>query len=230
VFLGLLGSAIVAYFINEISSMAEGMGQEMFNALILITAAMVIGWTVLWMRSNAPKMVSKLKKTGNEIKEGRLHMFSISVIIALAFLREGSEIILFGNGILLAGQIEVSNFSIGALLGLMGGTLIGGLLYFGLIKIPTKHIFKITSWLLIFLAAGMMSIAASYLVSAGVLDVLTQPVWDTSAILPDSSLPGRFLAGLIGYTAMPMGIQLVFYILTLSVLTVLSQLINRKSI
>lgn len=226
--MGLAGSCAVAYFINEISAMAEGVGQEIFNAGILIVAALVIGWTVLWMRAQAKTMVAKLKKVGEGIREGNIHMFAISTIIALAVLREGGEIILFGNGILRAGNITINDFSIGALIGLAGGATVGGLLYFGLIQIPTKHIFKITSWLLIFLAAGMMSIAASYLVSAGIFNVLTQPVWDTSNILSDSSITGRILSGLIGYTAMPMGIQLVFYFLTLGVLAMSSTIISIK--
>jgi high-affinity iron transporter len=208
--------------------MAEGLGQEIFNAAILITAALVIGWTVLWMRSHAKVMVAKLKKVGQGIKEGDIHMFAISTIIGLAFLREGSEIILFGHGILRSDNLSVADFTIGAALGFTGGTIIGGLLYFGLIQIPTKHIFKITSWLLIFLAAGMMSIAASFLVSAGVFDVLTQPVWDTSNILPDSSITGRILGGLIGYTAMPMGIQLVFYFSTLIILAMSATIIDTR--
>lgn len=225
---GIVGSGLVAYFIEEISGFAEGVGQEIFNAGILIVAAIMIAWTVIWMRTHAREMVRKIRAVGQQIKDGHVQMISISIVIALATLREGSEIALFGNGILLSGHLTAAEFFTGAFIGLGGGALVGAMLYFGMLKISTKHIFKITGWLLIFLAAGMMSIAASYLVSAGIFDVLIDPVWDTSSILPDSSLLGKILSVLIGYTAIPMGIQLVFYISTLGVLTMCTKLIDVK--
>jgi high-affinity iron transporter len=116
----------------------------------------------------------------------------------------------------------------GALAGFAAGATVGTLIYLGLIKLATKHIFKVTSWLLIFLAAGMTSIAAGYLVSAGVFEEMITPVWDVSNILSDQSYLGQFLGVLIGYTASPMGIQLVFYGVTLAVLASSVILIERK--
>ncbi len=43
-------------------------------------------------------------------------------------------------------------------------------------------------------------------------------LWDTSFLLSEQSLPGRVLHTLIGYTAQPAGIQLVFYLATLLVI------------
>lgn len=226
--LGLLGSGAVAYFIDEISEMADGMGQEMFNAIVMLVAAAVIGWTVIWMRTHAKHISTKLKNVGKKVAEGDAHLFSVSVVIALAILREGSEIVLFSNGILLSGKTSVFHFSMGALAGFAAGATVGTLIYLGLIKLATKHIFKVTSWLLIFLAAGMTSIAAGYLVSAGVFEEMITPVWDVSSFLSDESYLGQFLGILIGYTASPMGIQLVFYGVTLAVLASSVILIERK--
>ena len=226
--LGLAGSLTIAYFISEISSWAEGLGQEIFSAGILLTAALVIGWTVLWMRAHARHMVGKLKRVGQDIKDGDKHMFAISIVIALAFLREGAEIALFGNGILASGKTTLVEFFLGAFIGLGLGTLFGVLMYFGLLKISTRHIFKITSWLMIFLAAGMALNAAGNLVSAGIIEILTEPVWDISAILPDSSLAGRFFGTLVGYTASPTGIQLAFYCATVAILVTGMILVDKK--
>jgi high-affinity iron transporter len=40
-------------------------------------------------------------------------------------------------------------------------------------------------------------------------------LWDTSSLLSEQSIPGKLLHTLIGYSAQPAGIQLVFYIATL---------------
>jgi high-affinity iron transporter len=226
--LGILGSLVVAYFINEISSLAEGVGQEIFNAIILIIAAAIIGWTVLWMKAHARVMTERIKHIGKKVQEGDAHLFSISLVIALAFLREGSEIVLFSKGILLSGKTSFVDYATGAALGFSGGVLIGYLMYIGLIRISTKYMFKITSWLLIFLAAGMASNAAQYLAASGIFETLVEPVWNSSSILPDDSFLGRFLGVLIGYTAMPLGIQLAFYLTTLGILTMSTIMIDRK--
>jgi high-affinity iron transporter len=228
VVLGLIGSGVVAYFIEEISEWSDGLGQEMFNAIILLVAASVIGWTVIWMRTHAKHMTAKLKNVSKKVADGDAHLFSVSIVIALAILREGSEIVLFSNGILLAGKTSIAQFALGAGLGAVGGALVGAMIYFGLIKMKAKYIFKVTSWLLIFLAAGMTSIAAGYLASAGVFDKLVTPVWDISSVLSDDSYAGQFLGILIGYTASPLGIQLVFYAVTLAVLATSVICIERK--
>jgi high-affinity iron transporter len=53
---------------------------------------------------------------------------------------------------------------------------------------------------------------------ADLLPPLGTNLWDTSFLLSDQSLPGRILHTLIGYTAQPAGIQVVFYLSTLAVI------------
>jgi high-affinity iron transporter len=78
------------------------------------------------------------------------------------------------------------------------------------------------------LAAGMASQAAAFLVQADLLPALGPSLWDTSFILSDDGLPGRVLHTLIGYTAQPTGIQLVFYLATLLLIGGLMWLVNRS--
>jgi high-affinity iron transporter len=52
-------------------------------------------------------------------------------------------------------------------------------------------------------------------------------LWDTSFILADDQLLGRVLHTLIGYTAQPTGIQLLFYIATLLLIGGMMWLVNR---
>lgn len=225
--LGFMGSLTVAVFAQKIADAAEGMGQELFNAAILLTASAVIGWTVLWMAKHAKEFSAHIKNIGKGVMEGSLPTYSLIAVIALAMLREGTEIVLFTHGMIASGQ-AISSILIGSTLGLVSGSLVGAALYLGLISFSPKYIFKVTSWLLIFLCAGMSATAAKFLVSAGWFPGLSDQVWDSSALLSDSGILGETLGALFGYTARPAELQIVFYVITLGILVALMQIVNRK--
>ena len=225
---GILGSVIVAVFTESISNFAEGIGQELFNAMILFVASFVIGWTAIWMRVHAREMIKQIKEKGGRIVEGDLPKITLSLIIALAVLREGSEIVLFTYG-LLASQLSISSIIIGSVSGLFVGSLLGLFLYFGIVKIPTKYVFQVTTWILLLITAGMSSIGAKYLVAAGYFSSHSKIVWDTSSIISEKSISGQILHALLGYSDQPMFIQLVFYIATLLLFISVMQFVNMKA-
>lgn len=224
---GVLGSLMVAYFAEGISNAAEGMGQELFNAAILLTASAVIGWTVLWMRSHARQMTAHIKQVGAQIIEGTLPAYTITVVIGLAVLREGAEIVLFTYGMLASGQ-ALFNVIVGGILGAVAGSIFGLALYLGIITIPVRYVFQVTSWMLIFLSAGMASLAAKYLVAGGAIDWLTNKMWDSSWLLSEDSIAGQILHALVGYSDQPMAIQLVFFAVTLGLLTSIMRLMDGR--
>jgi FTR1 family protein len=223
---GLAGAGLVALFTKEISQLAEGVGQEIFNASILFIAGLFIGWTVLWMRKHAREMKAHFTQVGYDVASGKLPYFSLSLIIALAMLREGSEIVLFAYGMLASGMGLLS-LAGGAAIGLAGGLVLGLALYWGLVKFSVKNFFHITSWILMMLVAGMMSQAIGFLIAAGMIDSLSRPLWDTSWLLSDGSIAGQSLKTLIGYTARPAVMQVIAYALTLGTLLFLTEISSR---
>ncbi len=225
---GIIGAGSVAFFTDTISNFAEGTGQELFNAMVLMTAALLIGWTVLWMHKHARFMKQKFKKVGDMIKEGEAPLYSLAVVVALALLREGSEIVMFTYGMAISGQ-SIASILTGCAIGFTAGFSLGWLLYFGLVKMSTKHIFQVTSWLLILLVSGLMSQAAAFLSAAGYFSEFSNRVWDTSAFLSEEGIVGQTLHVLLGYSAKPMSIQLIFYLTTLGVLVVTMKIMDRLS-
>ena len=117
-------------------------------------------------------------------------------------LREGAEIVLFIYGMLASGQ-EPSSILSGGLTGLGLGVAVGVMMYYGLLKIPAKHVLQVTSWLLILLVAGLAAQGAGFLSAAGYFEAHSQPLWDTSHILSERSITGMALHTLIGYTEQP---------------------------
>ena len=53
-------------------------------------------------------------------------------------------------------------------------------------------------------------------------------LWDTSFVLSDYSLVGRLLHTLVGYTAQPSGIQVVFYVAVPIVIGGLMRAVGRR--
>jgi high-affinity iron transporter len=213
--LGLLGSALVASFTGTISEFADGVGQELFNAIILGVAVLMLAWHNIWMASHGKELATNAQKVGNSIREGMSECSVLLAVVGIAVLREGSETVLFLYGIATSSQVGTSSMLLGGAIGIIAGVTIGYTLYKGLLRIPMRWFFSATSLLVLLLAAGMASQAAHYLIQADIIPSLASPLWDTSAVLPEKSVLGMLLHSLIGYEATPAGMQLVFYVTTL---------------
>jgi high-affinity iron transporter len=212
---GILGSLIVASLTGRIAEMAEGVGQELFNAGILGLAALMLAWHNIWMARHGAQMAHEAKQLGQDVASGNREMSALALVVALAILREGSETALFLYGLITGGEESLAAVSSGGAIGLALGGLAGYGLYAGFLRIPVRQFFSATSGLVLLLAAAMASQMARFLVQADLLPSLANPLWDSSWLLDNGSLTGRFLHTLIGYEAMPSGIQAVFYLATI---------------
>ena len=207
---GVLGAVAVALSASVIADAAAGMGQELFNATVLFAAVVMIGWHAIWMATHGRQLALQLKALGSEVSVGHRPLVALLLVVALAVLREGSEVVLFLFA-QVAGGFGWVDIAGGIALGVAGGCATGFALYLGLLRIPIRHFFTATNWLL---AAGMASQGARFLVQADLLPSLGPKLWDTSTLLSDRSLLGQTLHALIGYDARPAGIQVLFYVIT----------------
>jgi len=223
---GLAGAVLVAFFAGAINGAFEGVGQEVFNAVILLAAVCMLAWHNIWMSRHARELVAHLKSIGARISEGTLPLYFIAVASGLAVLREGSEVVLFMYGVAASGSSGNAMLG-GAVLGVVSGVLVGALLYRGLLRIPTQWLFRVTGWLILLLAAGLAASAAGYLSQAGLLPSQS-PLWNTSDLLSEKSLIGQLLHILVGYQARPTAIQLGFYLVTLVLIATGMKLSTRR--
>ena len=211
---GIAGSVLVALFASRISDAFDGRGQELFIAAILLFAVQMLAWHVVWMAEHAREMTLQLRKLGSDVAAGSQSLFALGAAVAVAVMREGSEVVLFLTGIVMQGKDTGGELLIGSLGGLVLGAAVSLILYFGLAAIPLKRMFSVTGVLVTLLAAGLAASAVQQLSNAGVLNVLDTRLWDTSWILSVSSWPGRILHVLIGYMDQPTGMQLIAYAVT----------------
>jgi high-affinity iron transporter len=223
---GVLGALGVAACAAPIAAAAEGMGQELFDAGILFAAVGMLGWHNIWMSRHGRELAGNAALLGADVRSGARPLWALAFAVALAVLREGSEIVLFLYGIALAGQGGPVAMVIGGIIGLALGVAAGVAIYGGLVSIPMRLLFRVTSWLVLLLAAGLAAQGAAFLMQADLLPSLGTNLWDTSFLLSDESLVGRILHTLIGYTAQPAGIQLAFYAATLLTIGGLMRLVG----
>ncbi len=212
---GLLGAGMVAASTDMIGSLASGIGQELFNAIVLGIAVLMLAWHNIWMSSHGAALAANARAVGSDIREGRSACSVLMLIVGLAVLREGSETVLFLYGIAATESGGRTQMLLGGLAGMLLGIAVGYTLYSGLLRLPMRWFFSATSVLVLLLAAGMASQAARFLIQADLLPSLAAPLWDTSSALPENGLPGILLHSLIGYDARPAGMQFLFYLAVL---------------
>ncbi|HTP38196.1 MAG TPA: FTR1 family protein [Steroidobacteraceae bacterium] len=205
---GALGACLVAMFARELSRLFEGSGQELFNAGVLLLAVGMLIWHNVWMAGHGREMSRQLSAMGTEVKLGARSLAALAVVIGVAVLREGSEVVLFLYGVAAQGGSTAPGMLGGGALGLLAGAAVSALLYFGLLAIPMKRLFAVTGALITMVAAGLAVQAVAFLQQGGLCNVLETPLWDTSGWLPEDTVAGRVLKTLLGYTDRPDGLQL----------------------
>jgi high-affinity iron transporter len=216
--LGVAGACLVAFFAGFISQLFHGSGQELFNASVLFCAVAMLAWHNIWMSTHGREMARDARELGAQVSRGSKKLGAVATVVAIAVLREGSEVVLFLYGLLASSHADGGGLQ-SVLLGGAFGILLGGastaVIYFGLLAIPVRHFFTATTVLITFLAAGLAAQGASFLQQGGYLENWSAPLWNTSGFLPENEWIGRLLHTLIGYSDQPSGLQAAFYVFTL---------------
>ena len=218
---GVAGACLVAAFAGALSNLFSGMGQELFNATILGIAVVMLTWHNVWMARHGRELANEVRAVGQAVAEGSKSLFALAVVVGVAVLREGSEVALFLYGIVTSDGGSALSLALGGVTGLVLGALVCMLTYAGLISIPMRSLFAVTTVLITLLAAGMAAQAAAFLEKANWLTAMSNVVWDSSWLLEESSIPGKALHTLIGYTDQPSAMQLAVYIAVLVITFVL---------
>jgi high-affinity iron transporter len=222
---GVAGATLVAIFADALSSALAGVGQEVFNASILALAVVMLSWHNIWMARHGRELAAHTKEIGEAVAAGSRSLAALAVVVGVAVLREGSEIVLFLYSLTLSGGASMWELLAGGVVGLLLGCAVSALTFFGLVKIPARYLFGVTTTLITFLAAGLAAQSVVFLQQGGLVTALDRTVWDTSGILRDSSLIGRVLHTLVGYTDQPSGMQAVVYAMTLLIIFSLTRLL-----
>src|SRR3954454_9516929 len=96
---GVAAACVVAAFAGALSQQFAGMGQELFNAVILGIAVVMLTWHNVWMASHGREIGLEMRADGEAVAEGTKPLGALAVVVGVAVLREGSEVVLFLYGV-----------------------------------------------------------------------------------------------------------------------------------
>jgi len=211
---GMVGAITYSIGISTVSDWFDGVGQEVINAclqiliyLLLLFLTILVSWRHKFTRPTDDLIT--------------LVMASVA---AVAIMREGVEVLvyLYGFSTTLPHLLTVMT---GAGIGTGIGLSVGALVYYFLVSLQPRWSLTLGAGMLALVAAGMLSQAVLLLIQADWLPSQL-PLWDSSSLLSENSVPGQLLYALIGYEATPTAIQAGFYfggLLLLLVLTAFSE-------
>ena len=211
-------SIIGSFLFQILAGGFEGQAEKLFEGVVMIVAAVVLGSMIVWMAKNK-NIADELKTQANDALSTANAGWAIFSLAFIAVFREGIEIILFMYG-LAAKQGAVSFLS-----SALGAALALGVSYAIFIqgkKVPLKTFFNVSSAILIFVAAGMMAYGVHELESAGVIPDYGR-IWDinppkladgTYPLLHDKGYIGGLFKGLFGYNGDPSLVELLSWLLT----------------
>src|SRR3954469_2999364 len=96
---GVAGAALVAVFAEHLSAAFAGAGQELFNAGILCVAVVMLTWHNVWMAQHGREMAAEMRAAGEAVTSGTKSLSALAIVVGVAVLREGFEVVLFLFGI-----------------------------------------------------------------------------------------------------------------------------------
>ncbi len=223
--LGTVLAAFFAFFTRSISVTFGGMGDEVFNSFIILLTVALISWTIVWMQGYGAKVKRNLGELSEKISSGNTNQVMLILVVALTILREGIEMIILVYSISSVETIDSNSYILGVIIGMTSGFIFGIVIYLGLIKLANQHyVLRISTILLMLIAAGFAAEAAGIMTSSGIITVMSDRVWDSSWLVADRSVAGRLLNMTTGYIARPNGLQVTFYVCTIIIINFLIQI------
>jgi high-affinity iron transporter len=200
--LGLTASIAMGVAVAMLSGPLVDLGPDLIGAAVIFLAVILLTWHAWWMQQHARGLQGQLERRIDQARTTQ-RLWMVGLIAFTGVFREGAETVIFLWGIMAEATSAAGWGSVGAgVAGIAAAAAFGWAIFRGGRRVSLARFFTITTVLILFLAAGLLSTGIGRLQSLGVLPMMA-PLWDTSWILSDSSVVGSFLAGLLGYRARP---------------------------
>ncbi|MEW6568410.1 MAG: FTR1 family protein [Chloroflexota bacterium] len=202
-------SFILAVVLNQVGAKLEGAAEQAFEGLTMVLAAIVLTWMIFWMQAQGRQLRANLEADVQRAASGG-QSWAVFSLAFLAVLREGVETALF----LTAAGMQSDAFTafVGGLLGLATAVLLGWALFAATIRLDLRKFFTLTGGLLLLFAAGLVAHGVHEFNELGWIPSLIEHVWDTGAVLEDSTGLGQVLRALFGYNANPSLTEVLAYV------------------
>lgn len=209
---GITVSIIFALLFQRFFRGFEGKTEDLFEGIVMFTAAGILTSMILWMRRIGTGIRHSLEsQIDKALARGQLILlFSFAFI---AILREGVETVLFLNALYFSQATGLSflvrYLSAGS--GIFAAVLLVILFFKSMLKISIKSFFSVTSVLLILIAAGMFAGAVHEFQEVGLIPIIIEHIWDVNWLLDEKGVIGSILKELVGYNGNPALLETILY-------------------
>jgi high-affinity iron transporter len=204
-------AAIVACFGVATGLYAAGQrlpfrGREIMEGTLALVAVAGVTYMIVWMKRNARGLRPELEQRAGAALAQR----SSLALVAMAFLaviREGLETAVFLLATL-AQATSAASGAAGAVIGLAVAIGIGYGIYRGGVEIDLARFFKVTSALLVLVAAGLVSAAFHAFTEAGLIGFGTRPALDLSWLIAPGTVRAGLVTGVLGIEPVPTYVEI----------------------
>ena len=211
---GIALSLLLGYCTLFVQDQLQGRALDGFQAGVMLASAGLMTQMVMWMSKNGRKLKSTLESEMGQAMTVS-GAWGAGLVAMFAVAREGSETVVYLYG------LALENRGLTGAWPLAGAACLGiGLALFtayavarGIRFLSYPVFFKLTSYALLFSAAGLVTSGVAKLIEMDVLPALVDPVWNTTWLLDSSHGAGAFFSTLTGYRARPALMMVIAYAL-----------------
>lgn len=214
---GIALSLALAWVLQTFVGGFTGRAEELYEGIMMLSAAGLITWMVLWMLREGGRMRSHLEeRVDAHARMG--HPLGIFFLVCVSVLREGIETVIFLQAAML--QSQGTHHNLGAVLGIVIALSAAWLVFRGLHLFSLKKFFTVSGILLVLFAAGLVAHGIHELEEAQVLPPIVEHVWNLNPAAPEggpypllheNGAVGSLLKGLFGYNGNPSLLELLSY-------------------
>jgi high-affinity iron transporter len=190
--------AIVLRLVGESLPLRQ---REFMEGTLALVAVAGVTYMVVWMRRHSRELKGQLEGHA----ERALMAGSTLALVGMAFLavlREGLETAVFMLAAFQSSRDPLSTGT-GAALGVVVAVGLGYAIYRGGVRINLSRFFRITGFVLVLVAAGLLSTAVHEFAEAGALSFGQQTAFDLSWLVRPGSVRESLLTGMLGLQAVP---------------------------
>ncbi len=211
VFLALLVCTGVAVALQVADEALPQRQQEMLETVVATVAVGIVTWMIFWMRRNARGLAGDLRSSA----ASALARGSWITLVGMAFfavLREGIETAVF---LLAAFQssADPTAAGVGAALGVLLAVIIGYGIYRGGVHLNLGRFFRLTSIVLVLVAAGLVASALHTAHEAGWISSWQTEALDLTSIIRPGTTTSALVTGMLGIQPHPTVAELTGWLL-----------------
>jgi FTR1 family protein len=187
--------------------------QEGLETVVGVAAIGIVSFMIVWMRRHARGLSGQLRESARSA----LAAGSTAALVAMAFfavIREGLETVVFLLAVFQNAD-EPLTAGAGALLGIACAIAIGFAVYSGGVRINLARFFRLTGFVLVLVAAGLVASALHTAHEAGWLNAGQGQAIDLTWLVVPGSWTSALLTGMLGWQPQPTHIELIGYLVFL---------------